>query len=199
MNRNLKRVIIPISLLCLLFICMISGVTKADNSTMSFDIYPRNSNANNNPAILTLNGKKYVDNLWFDNISSNSTSVSDEEKFIVKVVNTNQQGTQDDVLNLWLPDDRTDMSTIISDADIFSLNQSKYKDIKYSVFLGRLDYGDYTVFVVQHILSDNTNLVKLYPIKYLDGSYYLTNELSDDPVFNQLMQIAKDSFSLKTK
>lgn len=195
---KLGKVFIYGSLICSI---MITGIYSNSDAadTMSFEIYPKSSTVKTKPAILIVEGKRYIENIWFDDVIANKVTVTEDERFVVQAVLLNTQGTQNDLLNIWLPDDRAEVNEVLADSDIFALNQSRYKSMKYSAFLGKIFYAEFVIFVVQHTFMDNTNLTKFYPIKYEQGKYYMTNKLSDDPVFSQIMQMAKESFPFKTR
>ncbi len=163
---------------------------------MKIDFYPQ-GDIQQNPVSLVFNGKIYTESWWVDEIAKGIFITSDDEKFIIKVINTYQTGTSQDVLNLWAPAERDAMKSTISDAAMFAGSKSFYKKTQMSAFMVKVLYGSYTIFLIQHSGNEIGNTILEYPIVKIDNSYYLTNKLEADPIYTYITD--KLSASLKYK
>jgi len=169
----------------------------AEDTKITIQLYTEGDSQTINPVSLMFNGKVYTESWWFDEVVKNTFIASDDEKFILKVVETNQKGTPQDVLNLWSPSEQDQMKSIIFDADAFAGNQGFYKRIQSSAFMAKILYGSYIIFLIQHTGNEIGNLIHEYPIIKVDNNYYLTNKLQSDPMF--LFITEKYSKTLKYK
>jgi len=167
--------------------------------TITLNVYPINTTVNINYANIVLTGKLYAEDIWLESISDGITQAAPDETFIASVVKMNRNGLQADVLNTWNPDERSKMSSYVNNAVMFSKSQNWYKAVKYSAFLAKMIYGEFTVFAVQHSMQSGSNIILLYPIKNVSGSYYLTNQLSEDPIFVSYMVKVKYLVPYKSK
>jgi hypothetical protein len=168
---------------------------SAEDTKITVELYPQGDTTN--PISLIFNGKVYTESWWFDEVVKNTFIASDDEKFIINVVETNQKGTPEDVLTLWSPAERDQMKSIIFDTDAFAGNQGFYKRIQSSAFMAKILYGSYIIFLIQHTGNEIGNLIHEYPTLKVDNNYYLTNKLQSDPMF--LFMTEKYSKTLKYK
>jgi hypothetical protein len=182
----MKNYIIDYFVVIILSIISLFTINLAYGDTLTLNVYPQNSTATINPAIITMNGKLYSENIWLEDVYAGKTQAAADETFIAKVIASNQNGTPADVLNIWNPDEQSKMAFYITNptnSDGFTKNQAWYKLIKYSAPLVKVSFGEYTIFIIQHTMQDATNIAKLYAIKSVNGTYYMTNLLSNDPIF----------------
>jgi hypothetical protein len=187
-----------LSLLVIMFaLAPLGSASYAD--TLTLTVSPQNSTVTLNPATIALNGMLYANSIWLEDVTAGTTQAAADETFIARVVAKNQTGTQTDVLNTWNPDEQAKMGTYINDTNLFAANQAFYKTIKNSAFLAKVSYGEYIVFLVQHTMQDATNISKMYPIKLVNGVYYMTNLLSNDPIYVYYMPNISKLISFKTK
>lgn len=192
---------VSITLFCSLFSSMVLLTNGIFNQTYAFDtkltIELSPNGDKSNPVVLMLDGKIYDDGWWFDQIENKQLTATEDENFMLKVIKTNQSGTPQDILNLFMPEERENMKTLILDPNLFSGNQAFYKKIKYSAFMSKIYYGSYIIFSIQHTGDVIGNLINTYPIKKVDNGYYLSNTLQNDPVY--LYILTKYNKSLKYK
>ena len=182
--------------LLLLFV-MLPQFVSAQDVNISVAFYPNNV-ASGTPVTLTLQGKLYSGNSWFDELAKDPGGLTEDEKVIMAVVDANRSGTSVDILKLWSPDERESIASMMSDSQLFAKNQGYYKRVTGSAFIGRVLYGDYIICLVQHDLPQSGSIIKEYPIHKVDGKYYMTNKLANDPVFMYLTQKYRQTLSLKT-
>jgi hypothetical protein len=113
---------------------------------------------------------------------------SQEETFIATMLDVYRAGTIDDVLNLWLPEERAGKRTFL-DSDggkTFRRSQDFHKSISRVELRAKVLYGN--VILLGVVCNRGATLTTLvYPLVKRDGQYYMTDELSDDPVFGYLM------------
>jgi hypothetical protein len=106
----------------------------AESQTISLELKPEGiMSPSGSPVIITMKGKVYGNDCWFDEAGVAFTP-SEDEQFIMKVVDMNGSGTPEEVLSLWSPDERDEMRSLITNADLFRRNQSFYQNIKFSCF-----------------------------------------------------------------
>lgn len=169
----------------LLMVHLSCVLSLAEDVAISVDFYPAGSvSGQGNPVTLSLKGKNYPDSTWYS--GSSDARLSEDENFILTVVAINANGSLEDFLSLWKPDEVSRIRKIFEDDTLFRKNQSYYKNVKGTAFLSKVYYGDFTIFIVQHYLANTDSIVKEYPIVKINGKYYLSNKLSDDPVFMYL-------------
>ncbi len=148
-SNKLIHVSIRLAVIILVYVLSTSN-TNAE--TIDISVFPMKSITEINPTIIRLNGKIYTDTIWIDDIITGKVQAESDENFIARVLTVNQSGSAADVLSTWNPDERTQMSTYINKPELFVVNKNWNKSIKYSAFLAKVLYGEYTVFVVQHII-----------------------------------------------
>ncbi len=166
---------------------------------ISFDLRPVNSTSSTNTVRISFTGKQYINDLWFDDITKNNLSLDADERFVFNLIAANATGTQTELLNLWAPDERSSISEIISDNEIYTLNKNRYKQIQNSIFLAKIDFGEYTVFFMQHVFNEITSIVKTYTIKKVNDNFYLTGALGSDPIYNYVMMSYRGTLPQKKK
>jgi hypothetical protein len=179
---------------CSLIGCAVSA--QAKDAQIKVELFPENGSKTGNPVTLILNGKTYPTNGWFDEMTAAGTATPDE-KFIIDAVSTNKSGTVNDVRSLWTPDEQN--TSFFSDPKIFASSQSFFKRFTGSAFLAKILYGSYTIFIVQHDVEGYGTTIHGYPLKNINGRFYLTNKLKDDPVFLYLSEKYSKTLQLKKR
>ena len=182
----------------LLIMLVLPRFTCAQDVNVSVEFYPNNI-VSGSPITLTLQGKLYSGNSWFDELVKNKAVMTDDEKLIMAVVDANTNGSLSDILKLWSPDERESVASMLSESQIFVRNQGYYKRITGTAFVGRVLYGDYIIYFVQHNLSQSGSSIKDYPISKVNGKYYMSNKLANDPVFMYLTQKYRQTLGVKTR
>lgn len=157
------------------------------SADIKVDMYPI-GDSQINPVSLLFNGKLYVESWWFDEVASGLFPASDEEKFIIKMFDANKNGTPQDILNLWAPAERDSMKPDIFDTKLFSANRGYFNNIQYAAFMAKIQYGSYSIYLIQHTGSQIGNDIDEYIIKKIDNNYYQTNALQSDPVYLYISQ-----------
>ncbi len=188
---------ILIFIVCLGNLIGLAVPAQAKDEQITVRFLPDNGPKTDNPVILTLKGKTYPTNGWFDEMTAEGT-IAPEEKFVIDAVAINRNGTMAKVRSLWTPDEQNS-THLFSDADVFGRSQSFFRRITRSAFLAKILYGDYIIFLVQHDVEGYGTTVHKYPVKKLDGKFYLTNRLKDDPVFLYLSEKYAKSLPLKKR
>jgi hypothetical protein len=188
----------------ILFLVLLITFIYCFNSQLSYsadfkvDLYPEGDNPVN-PVTLRFNGRLYVDSWWFDEVAKGSFSAADDEKFVMKVYDANKNGTPQDILKLWAPSERESMKPDILDKNLFSLNRGYFNNIQYSAFMAKIQYGSYTIFLIQHTGLQIGNDINEYIIKKINNDYYQTNALQSDPVFLYISQKYKGTLKYKIR
>lgn len=198
MRRFLKKAGLRYEKVFGLVVCLILStysMSAMAAEKILFDLFPEGENIN--PVSLAFTGKVYTESWWFDEVSKGIYPAADDEKFIIKIVDTNLSGTPQDVLNLWAPAEREEMKSLIFDTNIFANNRAFAKKVQASAFMVKILYGNYTIFLVQDSGTTIGDLITTYTLKKVDNSYYQTNLLEADPVYIYITQ--KYSKSLKFK
>ncbi|GFO57665.1 hypothetical protein GMSM_46720 [Geomonas sp. Red276] len=172
--------------------------TKTGMEPIKFEIYPRGA-VKENPVTVCINGYMYKDSWWFDQVKAGMFTPSADERFMMKVVDVNTNGTPDDQLTLWPQDERQDTYMSVSDPIFFAGNQGYYKRIPYSAFLAKIAYGPYTIFFIQHSGPEEKDEIYTYPVVNISGTYYCTNKMKSDPIFLYLTEQVKEYLTLKAR
>lgn len=73
-----------------------------------------------------------------------------------------------------------------SDPKLFEANRRLFSSIAKSYLKAKIYYGTYVIFSVKHLDRTSGERLKDYPIKKVQGEYFLTNTLREDPVFQYL-------------
>jgi hypothetical protein len=184
-----------------IFLTILSfGIANAQDVNIKIDFHPPGESKTTNPVTITLNGKIYSNGWWFDEVQAGKYKANDEELFLIRVLDVNTNGKIDEIAKLFLPDEAKDIKDKFTEyPDMFARNKNYFKNIAKSTFLAKINYGDYTIFIVQHsgvLIGDRK---KIYPIKKLDETYYLTNKLADDPFYLYIAYKYKEQLQLKNR
>lgn len=188
----------------IIFLALLIALVCCFNSKLSYsadikvDLYPEGENPIN-PVTLRFSGRLYVDSWWFDEVAKGSFSAGDDEKFIMKVFDVNKNGTPQDILKLWAPSERESMKPDILDNNLFSLNRGYFNNIQYSAFMAKIQYGSYTIFLIQHTGPQIGNDINEYIIKKINNDYYQTNALQSDPLYLYISQKYKGTLKYKIR
>ncbi len=153
-------------------------------TTYSVELRPQGSTEGDGPAItVTFEGKLYEGDWWLSSIANEKRPLQADEQLIVDYLGVNRSGTAEDVLTLWQPEEREEVAQMVLDPQIFEANRSLFVDMTDSAFVAKLRYGAYTLFFIQHDSRGVGSRINAYPVKEIDGAFYVTNELQADPVF----------------
>lgn len=116
----------------------------------------------------------------------NITSTNTINAFIAKVIEANINKEPSTILALWNPSERDIISTAINKPSALARNASLYKNIQNSKLLGYVEYGDYVICYIEHLVNGMPEpYMKLYPLKIKDNLIFQTNKLSSDIFFSK--------------
>lgn len=158
-------------------------LVRAEGDRITVEFYPTGESEKVNPVALSFSGKVYEDLVLPD--SPEKSNLTDDEKFLAKAIAINKTGTLEDVLSIWSPGERPGVKKLAEDPKIFEANQKFYSSIEKSSLKAKILYGTYTIYIVKHSAGSG-ELLKDYPVKKVEGQYFLTNALQADPVFQYL-------------
>jgi hypothetical protein len=187
------------SQILLSFVVVMLFIGTSYGDIIQLSINPINSQVLTNPAIIGFNGKLYTENIWLEDVSSGKMQAEYDETFIANVLAANQSGTAADVLATWNPSERSQMSVYINNPNLFTANKNWNNNVKNSALLAKIYFGNFTIFAVQHTMKDTTVTVKMYSIISANGSNYMTNLLSSDPMYLNYMIKVKNLVAVKVK
>ena len=85
------------------------------------------------------------------------------------------------LLAYWHPSERQEMERIIDTT--FAQNRSVQRTITRSVLHYELRYGPYLLAAVAHERHSGEPIVSLYPLREVDGRYFMSQGLADDWVY----------------
>ena len=159
-------------------------VVQAQGDRITVDLYPAGELEKVNPVTLSFSGKVYENLVLSD--SPEKPNLSEDEKFLAKAIAINKSGTLEDVLSIWSPSERPSIRKVAEDPKIFEANRKFYSTIEKSSLKAKILYGTYTIYIVNHSDRVSGERLKEYPVKKVDGQYFLTNALSEDPVFQYI-------------
>ena len=150
-----------------------------DTSIQKVEIFPPGQQGVGPPVTVMFTGHLYA--------KEASSATTSEEKFLISVVEANRTGNVDDVLRVWDESEHANIKRMATDEKLWSGNRTYYQKVTETKFVARVHYGQFLIFVVNHVFADGTESVKSYPLKRLGNRLVLTNELSRDPVFAYLI------------
>ena len=159
-------------------------VARAEGDRITIELYPSGESEKVNPVALSFSGKVYENLVLPDSLEK--SNLPDDEKFLAKAIAINKNGTLEEVLSIWNPSEREDIKKVASDPKIFEANRKFYSTIEKSSLKAKILYGTYTIYIVNHSDRVSGERLKEYPLKKVEGKYFLTNALSEDPVFQYL-------------
>jgi hypothetical protein len=153
-----------------------------------------------NPVTLTFRGRFFAEGGWLSRLEDTDAELTASQRFLASALETYRAGTLEEVLTLWLPEDRAGVSELFADPDIFRQNQAFYRRLLDTAFVGEMWYGpSYKLLFVQHTGSGFEDFIKVYPLIEVDGKLLLTNRLQADPVFVYFANAYKDSLPLQER
>jgi hypothetical protein len=116
-------------------------------------------------------------------------SSAPDEAFIATVIETYRSGTLEQALKLWAAEDREHKQAAMQagGGDVFKKNQEVHKQVARVDLLCKVLYGDFILTAVSYRLQNGTVHIVNYPLIQRGGQYYVTDGVSDDPVFVYVM------------
>lgn len=172
------------------------GSAIAEDVQIVADLYPEGASATGNPVTLSMKGKNYPTDAWFNEMVRSGKATPDE-KFVMDAVTINTNGTLSDVRKLWTTDEQN--TSFFSDPSVFARSQAFLRRITGAAFLAKIRYGNYLIFLVQADVEGYGSVVNRFPVKKQNGRFYITNELGDDPVFIYFLEKYEKSLSFKKR
>ncbi len=108
------------------------------------------------------------------------------ERFLVRMLQANGQGTPEEVLALWSPEDRPEVRTLVSNEVLFNQNQRFFRNLSEAGLHMKVYYGAYVIFFVQYHSPGEVDSIQALPITRQGDEYFMTQALKADPVFAYL-------------
>jgi hypothetical protein len=161
---------------------------------ISYEYYPSNVVTNDNPIVVSFNGRIYAESWWFDEVENNEFSPSADESFVMLADSVNRNGGLNDLLQLWPPDERQEASDTFGDPSVLAGNQGYFRQLTNSAFLEKIAYGPYTIFLIEQSGTETGDVITEVPIIKDGSNYYLTNKLKSDPLFTFLIEKIKQDY-----
>ena len=134
------------------------------------------------PVTLSFSGKVYEPALRF----TEAARLTPDEKFILRVEQINREGSKEEILALWHPNEKAEIGQDLADPELFARNRLLYEHVKNSAFVLKVLYGPYVLFLVQNDNELAGKQMQIYPIRETESGYVLTNDLADDPMLEFL-------------
>jgi len=173
--RNLKF------FLCVFYLIISSDVSAESHSRQIID-FPMS------------NGSKVV-NLSFEgevftHENAEAIKLSSENpinSFVARVIAANISKQPNKILSLWAHSERDILSQAINKPSALERNASLYKNIQRSKLLGYIEYGDYVICYIEHLVNGMPQpYLKLYPLIVKGQDIFQTNQLSSDFFFSKV-------------
>lgn len=106
---------------------------------------------------------------------------------------------KDKILDLWQPKYRGSIKVMLDNPSDYQKNKAMFDNVMSSKLISVIEYGDYYICYVTHVLRGSGPFVKIYPmLKNIGGRPVMTNDLSSDLFFSSMSyQIAtyiKDNY-----
>ncbi len=191
--KNIYRLIY---IIFVIFYPMLVTQAKAEDIEITENIFPKNGSATGSPIKVTLKGKTYTENGWFDQMVDTGRAAPDE-KFIIEAVSKYKAGKFKEVKGQWMPDEQDEFANSYKDPEQYANSQSYFRRVTRSKFVAKIFYGNYEIFFVQHEVEGYGSNTMPYTIKKVKGRFYFTNKLASDPIYSYLL--AKYANFLKKK
>lgn len=180
-----------------------AGGGDAEITRLSVEFLPAAA-AEDAPHSVTVqfDGRTYGEDAWFSRLKARAeageVALSEVQSFLVEAMEVYRQGSLEEVAELWLPEDRAKLLELFEDPEIFSRNQTFYRNLSDSAFVAEVLYGpSYVLVFVQHSGEGFEDFIKEYPLIRNDGELYLTNRLQADPVFMYFTTAFKEDLDLR--
>ena len=171
---------------------LLANATIVNAQGSTFDIL-HTTNAAQGPGIkITFNGAKYepAKDLNINNIKSN-IKINSEFDFIEQVLSIQRQGASEKYSELWEKKLKFKvLSTYKSKPEEWSYLQNQMQAIQSAKMKGVINYGSSKIIWIEFIFKDKV-VQRVYPVKMEDDKLVLTNDLSEDLIFSQLLVLLK--------
>ncbi len=168
----------------LAFLCILSLGSPVMAESFTIDFYPDDDKSTGNPISLTLIGERYKSNTYLSTVKGNaSQGILKLKKFI----DMNKLGDVDEIAKLWAPDERARVVNLLSDSELLNKNKKSFEYIVKSRLIAKIQYGQYTLYVVEHESKYSPSYLKIYPLVGEGEDMYMTNALSKDFIYSQLV------------
>jgi hypothetical protein len=165
----------------------------------TIEFYPPLTQGKTHPVTLSFDAHVYSGNSRFQELAKDPSQLTEDEKFLISVVQANTSGSGADIVALWEPNEREEVKQLVNDNELFVGNRAFYTKIQDSTLRAKIYYGSYILFFVEHSGEAFAPLIKEYPVKATGSGYYLTNALQSDPVFQYFVTVYSKTLPLKTK
>lgn len=152
----------------------------------SLSFYPPGPGPKINAITLTFTGRVYDRGAWLKRMAEQKQKLEADEEFLVRVIATNQNGSNTEILELWDPAEKTDIQSSLDNPQESEKNRALFRNIEDTALIAKVYYGQYLFFVVQHSGALIKNVVQVYPIRVSGNKYMLTNRLQDDAMLQFL-------------
>lgn len=153
------------------------------------EFVPDKAKASANPIRLTFRGWLYTP----EGLSMSSPDVKDfpvEERRLVAALGEARKKGILAVVPYWSPAEQTTIRRNVSDPTVNVGMTNFLRSVENSVILAKVLYGQYTILLVQHVGQSlqSAQAPARYTMKKVGEEYYLTDDLSADPVFMYLAE-----------
>jgi hypothetical protein len=152
------------------------------------EVFPQGSESRTHPVKISVQAMVYAKDGHGKELARGSAAP--DEAFLASVLETYRSGTIDSLLRLWRPEERAHKRSTVEAGNgaIFRKNQDVHKKLARAEILAKVFYGDFVLFGVRYYMAQGGDTYTLiYPVVARDRQYFLTDGLSDDPVFVYLI------------
>ena len=160
---------------------------------LRLEFYPEGSSQKEHPIQMLLEGAVYEEGriLRGDGIPPD---LDGAESFLKNFLEASRQGTLDEVLTFWAPEHVE--TTRQNLTGTFEANQALHQRVQISRLLARVHWGGITLMCVRHELDDGQVIVSTYPLVGSDGAHALTQDLSEDTMYQLLYLAFREAYGL---
>ncbi len=151
------------------------------------EFLPDKARASLNPIRLTFRGWLYTpEGLSFS--SPDAEKFPPEERRLLEAIAAAKKGGIVAIVPYWSPTEQAQIKKTVTEPTVSNGMTSFLRSVENSIILGKILYGPYSLMLVQHIGPSlpASQAPARYTMKKVGEQYYLTDELSADPVFMYL-------------
>ena len=161
-------------------------------SEITIDIYPGNDRSAGPPIQMTYQAEVFEGGLALRDVEAFAEGTI--ERFLQDFLEASRSGTLDGVLTFWHPGHR--QATRARLEGRFEGNQRIHQSAVQTRLHTKLFYGRYRLLAVQHKFEDGSDLVSVYPVIEMEETYFLTDDLSEDGLFQLIYFMFHDGIGL---
>lgn len=115
------------------------------------------------------------------------SEMQSEELFLKEIIRRNASGTREEILQLWLADERKMLERNMESEPAFERNAALFRNMVTTSLLSVIKYKEYYLFCVEHNIKGIGLYRKVYPAVRIEESYFMTNKLMGDVFYEKIL------------